>query len=109
MKDFWKMVSDEIEGITEMSLGENPAAYLLLDIPISVANYKKSLVRHLLIAARACIPALWKNTCSPSRPQWHEKIREIQCMESFTMALREQEERFREVWAPYDSYRERRE
>ncbi|XP_040178291.1 uncharacterized protein LOC120910599, partial [Rana temporaria] len=47
VKEFWRMVSEEIEEITEMSLGENPAVYLLLDIPISVVKYKKSLSGNL--------------------------------------------------------------
>ena len=100
VKDFWKMVSEVVEEITEMSLGENPATFLLMDIPISVEKYKTSLVRHLLITAKACIPVLWKSNISPSRPQWFAKITEIQHMENLTMALREQEDTFREIWAP---------
>ena len=109
VKDFWKMISEVIEEITEMSLGEDPATYLLLDIPISIEKYKKSLVRHLLVTARACIPALWKSTCPPGRPQWMAKIAEMQLMENLTAALREQEEEVREIWAPYVRYREREE
>lgn len=106
LKEFWKMVSETVKEITGVSLGENPAAFLLHDIPLPIDKYNKSLLRHLLTAAKACIPALWKSTVAPTKIQWISRIAEIQQMENLTMTLREQEDRYREIWTPYITYRE---
>lgn len=106
LKEFWKMASETINEISGVSLGENPAAFLLYDVPVPTEKYKNSLLRHLLTAAKACIPALWKSTSSPTRSQWLGRVTEIQQMENLTMMLREQEDKYRKVWTPYITYRE---
>ena len=106
LRDFWKMVMDTLKEIVEVDLGSNPATYLLLDIPISMARFKRSLIRHLLVAARACIPILWKSTNIPNKQQWLGRLSEIQQMEKLTMGIREQEEKYRLTWSPYIRYRE---
>lgn len=69
--------------------------------------YKNSLLKHLLTAAKVCIPALWKSTVPPTRSHRFAIITEIQQMEkNLTMTLREQAEKYRKVWAPYLTYRE---
>ena len=98
------MVSETIEEMIDVSLGDNPGAYLLFDIPISITN---SLLRHLLSTAKACILALWKSNVSPSKAQWMAKIAEVQLMENLTMSMKEQEDKHRQIWAPYIVYRER--
>ena len=106
LKEFWTMVSETVLEVTEVDLGDNPSAFLLHDIPLSNEKYKNSLIRHLITAAKACIPALWKTTTAPTKIQWMGRIADIQQMESLTMILREQEETYREIWAPYIKYRE---
>ena len=88
IQEFWKMVTETINTITGTNLIDRPAAVLLLDIPLSSEKYKNSLIRHLVVAARACIPAMWKQETPPSRAQWLAKIAEIQQMENLTMALK---------------------
>ena len=106
LKDFWKMVRDTIKDVLDIELGVNPATYLLLDLPMAMTKFKKSLLRHFLTAARACVPILWKSTSSPTRQQWIGRISEIQQMEKLTAGIREQEDSYRSVWSPYISYRE---
>lgn len=91
IRGFWKMVEETVRDITGVSLGENPAAFLLNDVPMSVEKYKNSLLKHLLMAARACIPALWKSSVPPTRSQWWARITEIQQMENLTLMLKEQD------------------
>ena len=107
LKEFWNMVSGITREITGVNLGDRPAAYLLFDIPMSLEKYKQSLLRHLLTAAKACIPILWKSTAIPTRSQWLSRINEIQLMENLTMGIREREEEYRRTWTPYSEYRDR--
>lgn len=106
IKEFWEMVAETIRTITEISLGDRPADFLLLDIPISAERYKNSLLRHLLTAARAYIPVLWKRDIPPTRAQWFARIAENQQMENLTLAMKDKDERYRKTWAPYLAYRE---
>lgn len=105
IKSFWGMVEETIKDITGVSLGSNPAAFLLNDVPLSVEKYRNSLLKHLLTAAKACIPALWKSTVPPTKFQWWARITEIQQMENLTMMLKEQDEKYRKIWSPLVEYR----
>ena len=106
IQEFWQMTLKTIEKITGFNLADKPSAVLLLDIPMTMEKYQNSLLRHLIIAARACIPVLWKQEIPPSRAQWLAKVAEIQQMESLTMTLKDQDERYQSIWAPYERYRE---
>lgn len=106
LKEFWTMVAETVKTITGVSLGENLAAFLLHDTPLSNEKYKNSLLKHLLTAAKACIPALWRSTTPPTRSHWFARITEIQQMENLTMTLKEQDEKYRKIWTPYFYYRE---
>ena len=100
------MVTETINTITGTNLVDRPSVVLLLDIPPTMEKYQNSLIRHLIIAARACIPAMWKQEIPPSRAQWLAKVAEIQQMENLTMALKDQDKRYRSTWASYVRYRE---
>lgn len=106
LREFWKMVEETVETTTGVSLGENPAAFLLHDIPLSNDKYKNLLLKHLLTAAKACIPVFWKSNVSPTRLQWMARVSEIQQMEDLTMLLKEQEKKYWKIWNPYFQYRE---
>lgn len=75
------MVEETVETIMDGSLGENPAAFLLHDTPLSNEKYENALLKHLLTAAKSCIPVLWKSNASPTRLQWMARVSEIKQME----------------------------
>lgn len=59
--------------------------FFLLDhteIPIDI--YKRSVVRHLVNAARACILSCWRQPGPPTLPQWLGRVKEIYRMETLT-------------------------
>lgn len=84
------MVEQTIKTITSVPLEGNPASFLLHDTPLSIKGYKNSLLKHLLTAAKACIPALWKSTLPSNKMRWLARITEVQQIENLTMELKEQ-------------------
>ncbi|CAH2222762.1 Hypothetical predicted protein [Pelobates cultripes] len=51
------------------------------------AVVKWSILRHLLNAAKALVPALWKQICTPTLEQWYDRIEDIQSAESLQALL----------------------
>lgn len=43
---------------------------------------------HLINAARACIPALWKQECLSSVALWIRRVEDIKLMEDLTLSLK---------------------
>lgn len=54
----------------DISLQDDPAAILLNLTPMSRKQYHKSLFKHLLNAAQACISSRWKHQTVPMVAQW---------------------------------------
>lgn len=71
-----------------MSLERNLVVFLLHDTPLSNKKYKPSLLKHFLIAAKACILALRKHLFTPTRSRLLARIAEIHQMENLTMAMK---------------------
>lgn len=107
LNDFWDMVEQPVKEITCVSLERKPIAYLRQDTPLSNKRSKNSLLKHLLMAAKACIPALWKSPVVLTKAQWMARIREIKEMEDLMMTMKEQGEKCGRIWAPYLSYKDR--
>lgn len=53
---FWTKIRETIQKFTEYNIPNDPAFFLLHVSTMSAKLYKKSIVRHLLNAAKACIP-----------------------------------------------------
>lgn len=71
---FWRHVVEIIYKLTDVALQNNPAAILLNMTPISSKRYRKSLLKHLLNAARVCIPSAWKQQSPLTVAQWFARI-----------------------------------
>lgn len=65
---------------------------------------KKSLLSRLINAAKACIPACWKQKEPPTTAQWRERVLEIQLMVSMTQNMRYDPPTHGTVWAPWLLY-----
>ena len=101
LRDFWREVALVIKELTSVEVGEDPALCLLHLTRGSIRKYRKSLIAHLLNAAKACIPAMWRQTCPPTRQMWTARVNEIHRMELLTAALNNSEEQTRIRWSPW--------
>lgn len=95
---FWKVVHETIQLFTDRIIPKDPALFLLhaTDIPDKV--YKRSVIRHLLDAARACIPLCWKLTTPPPIDMWLCKVEDIKHMEDLIHTAQHREEAFSKTW-----------
>lgn len=58
------------------------------------SNATKTHIRHLLNAAMACIPAMWKKPSPSTIEQWLDRVPDVcQLMEQMTADVREQTEK----------------
>lgn len=85
---FWAEVTALISKLTGFDLFANPAACLLHLTPMKWSKYKKSLTIHLLNAAKAYIPSMWKSPTPPMITQWISRVKDIMPMEDLTASLK---------------------
>lgn len=74
---FWEHVRQLILQFTPVELGCKPVSYLLHISGVPLACYKSSLTIHLLNAAKAYIPALWKQAITPPNSLWLANVKNI--------------------------------
>lgn len=84
IRGFWSRVREITQQIVEIELEDSPALFLLQLSDMPVRTYRKHLLAHLINAARACIPLLWKSTSPPTIGMWFGKINSIKYMEDLT-------------------------
>lgn len=101
---FWKQVRDTIKRLTNFDLGTDLARYLLHYSDLYRHRYKNSMLVHPLNAAKACIPAVWKQNSPLTFSLCLIKIADIYGMESITAALRSKEEIFNKKWIYWTQY-----
>ena len=71
--------------------------------PIHNAN-KKSLLRHLLNAAKACIPLYWKQQCPPTIGCWLRKVEEMKNIEDLILTAQHNHEKFSQTWSLWNVF-----
>lgn len=82
LSPFWSTIRTTIQQFTEYTILNDPAFFFLLHVSDIPANlYKQSIVRHLLNAAKACIPLCWKQQTPPMVTQWLRRVEDISKME----------------------------
>lgn len=57
---FWTAVSTISQKFTDFKIPDDPTFFLLHVSTLLTKSYKKSILHHLLNAAKSCIPLLWK-------------------------------------------------
>lgn len=95
---FWDAIRRMVFRLTNISLADDPAQCLLHLNPMSRCRYKKSLLIHLLNAAKVCILQKWKCSDPPSIGQWIAVVNKINLMEQLTAAINHKEETFNKTW-----------
>ncbi|CAH2220508.1 dehydrogenase reductase SDR family member on chromosome X [Pelobates cultripes] len=82
IKPYWENIKREVTTI----LGEIPELNIEMALlhytEGSIAQYKRSILRHLLNAAKASIPARWKHTQPPTIAEWLQRVEEIHTAEA---------------------------
>lgn len=99
LEEFWKTIQHTVQKFTERPILADPAFFLLHASNMSGKAYKKSLIRHLLDAAKACIPLLWKSTKSLTVGMWLNKVEDIRKMEDLVLTARHQNEQYTKTWS----------
>lgn len=74
---FWQVVRGIVQKFTDRTVPDDPAFFLLHASSIPERTYKKSMIRHLLDAAKASIPFHWKSLHPPSFGMWVTKVEKI--------------------------------
>lgn len=88
-------VSHYIKSIPEVGLYTRPLTFFER---LCAEGKYVALIVHMLNAARACIPNLWKSTTTPFLKQWFSRIDEIRIMENMTVSIYGREEEIRNTW-----------
>lgn len=104
LKNFWAEIRHILQTVTNCRIPEDPVFFLLHGSQIPEKVYKKSVIRHLLDAAKACVPLTWRSTSPPMIQMWLRKVREINKLEDLVLSARNQQERYSETWSPWNSF-----
>lgn len=105
IQNFWKEVRRIIQKFTDRTVPDEPAYFLLHATDTPARVYKKSIVRHLLDAAKACIPLNWKSPHPPSIGLWLKKIEEINKMEDLILTNQNRQERYSKTWQLWNIFK----
>lgn len=81
MKKFWGEIRSNIFEITSMRIPDDPWVCLHHGSNMPTKRYLKSLLPHLLNAAKSLIPRYWLDRRRPTMREWFNKIEEIHCLE----------------------------
>lgn len=102
IQNFWR----EVRQLTQKFTDRVDPAYFLLhanDTPTRI--YKKSVVRHLLDAAKTCIPLFWKSTQTPTIALWLQKVEEINQMEDLILTSQNRQETYTKTWQLWNMFK----
>lgn len=86
-------VCTNTQKFTEYKIPNDPAS----NIPPK--TYKKSIIRHLLNAAKSCIPLLWKQQYPPTTAKLLKRVEDINRMEDLILTAQKKHERYTKTWS----------
>ncbi|CAH2325183.1 Hypothetical predicted protein [Pelobates cultripes] len=90
---FWEGVKETTEEIIGDVVCFDMETVLLHSTSTSIATYRKSILRHLLNAAKALMPLHWKQDITLTLGQWMDGVEEIYMSESVQASLLGNEEK----------------
>lgn len=77
IRPYWEDIRSQIKDIMGLDVPLSPVHFLLHVPPMPVSLYKKSVLPHLLNAAKRLLPIYWKQTQILGREEWRHKVSEI--------------------------------
>ena len=105
IRPFWKEVHQLISRITTYTPDFTAAQYLLHHSSLPQYIYKKSLMFHLINAAKLCVPIRWTQSSPPSISDWFNKIGYMAEMEELISQSKDSPKTFYEKWACWLSFK----
>lgn len=97
LEQYWKIIQQTIQNFTERPILSDPGFFLLHATDMLSKKYKKSLLKHLLDAAKSCIPLLWKSIKAPAIGMWIRKVEDIRKMEDLILTARHKSELYTKI------------
>lgn len=104
LQHFWTTVRMISQKFTDYPMNDNPAFILLHVSSIPPKKYKKSIIRHLLNAAKSCIPLLWKKTLPPTVGMWLRRVVEIRRLEDLVLTAQNKQEQHLNTWMHWNIF-----
>lgn len=98
MRKFWEEIRKFIYLITNQNVPDDPWVCLHHGSDVSSKCYRRTLLPHLLNAAKSLIPRHWRETRRPSLREWFDKTDEIYCMEYLRYSEGLEMEDYEEIW-----------
>lgn len=93
-----------IREILDLDIPLSPTHFLLHVPQMPISRYIKSVLPHLLNAARRLLPIYWKQPKIPSRADWIQKVNDIRETEHWIATCKGKLERFDYIWGPWKDY-----
>lgn len=104
LTNFWQTIRTTMQKFTDYNITNDPAFFLLHASNIPTKTYKKSVIGHLLDAAKACIPLNWKSPKPPTIDLWIKKLEEIKKMEDLIHTAQNRHEKFSNTWQLWNMF-----
>lgn len=105
LTDFWSKVRSISQKFTDFQIPNDPAFFLLHISSIPLKTYKKSILRHLINAAKACIPMLWKQQTQPTTSMWLQKVEDINKMEDLILTAQNRQASYTKTWTLWNMFK----
>lgn len=99
MKAFWSEVCRIITQVTTYNLDFTPAQFLLHFSSLPHTTYYKSLMMHMINAAKQCIPIHWNSQQIPTLKEWFTRIHKVAEIEKLILISRDTPTKFSRKWA----------
>lgn len=98
IKAFWEEMTPWIKKLTLKPIASTPLQLLFHDTSSSVKTFKKSVIPHLLNAAKSLIPYFWKQSTCPSLLDWKREEDNIMEADRWVHSVKNQQNTFKDIW-----------
>lgn len=82
---YWSEVQRISQQFTDFPIPRDPAFFLLHCSQMPIRTYKKSILRHLTNAAKACVTLCWKGPNPSSIAMWLNRVKSVNTLEDLVL------------------------
>lgn len=101
IQTFWKNIKEDLDTVFRVDIPLDPLIFMLEIIPENLLSKDQCYMLHiLLMTAKKMITVNWMQTCTPTKAQWLQKIKQIKTMENMTAILQFKLPLFIRRWTP---------
>lgn len=97
IKPFWEAIAPWIEKLTPRPMEFTPLYFLFHGMPRPMKTYKKSIIPHLLNAAKLLVPRFWKQALFPTLLDWKKEVNFIMEAERWVYVAKGQQGKFEKI------------